>query len=231
MGTAYAYGDEEDIFYDDVQCVPEVLPVAPKPIYDAEIVEKRKTIDDLNAQIGRLRATISGERKEHEAFLSQCAKFKELKNLQAAVAGGITHLVIEKYGKVSVMARDDVKYESSSRDRDIRLLTLWGQTKGDLQWRLGQYSDHSGASDVVHIATSLEEANGIAKARIAELLTTGGHWIESIIKSADAFGVPVPQEVRRDVAGRARKAACKRVEEAEQKLREAKAKLLEVVDE
>lgn len=177
-------------------------PVVVDLVYAELPIEKRhdeaKRLDELieakRAELETLRVDVRSALAERNALADKLRELPALKHLDAFLSGAFTHYVEAEYGQVTIK---DAATALNSRDRydnGHRLLTLFGDTSGNLQWRLNRYKDDSGNWADIYPCLSLEEAT--AKAR--ELIEAGlksDRCIDYWIKSAKLFDVPVPTEL------------------------------------
>lgn len=94
--------------------------------------------------------------------------------------------------------------DSSYDRRDcFKLLSLFGRSDGDLEWRLNQYSDGSGCGSTVYPCTSYDQALDIVREWFAEKAKTdlenmdkdrGNKPSLSIIEKAKEYAITMPDE-------------------------------------
>lgn len=107
--------------------------------------------------------------REIEDRLKKLAKYKGLERLEAFIDGKITHFVVIDYNGVNVKTFEElaVYRQDDRRAPDgIKLLTLFGDSKGDLSWRLDQYRVASSSDMEVIPCISEEEAIALRNARL-----------------------------------------------------------------
>jgi len=193
-----------------------------------EVVALNKTLQTLREQIYVAGKEHRGMDKEIEARRARITQHEQLATLDKYLTQGISHYVSVSYGRVEILAKENTKSEYS-RDA-FKLLTLYGDTKGNLSWRLDQYADGSGGSRVlVYPACSLEEAKEIVEHVFEEKWKgwrTGAgedfHWVDSYIGSAKKLGYPIPEDVLAFSKEKAIKTHSASVEKMEKDLEAAK---------
>lgn len=220
--------------------VPEVFSAPPKPKLDAETAERQAKLEKVRAELAELNSKkwqtereISTLEKDHAALVTRLTKrTRVLQRIEDLLDGKFTHFVEESgYGwdrLYNVRILSDAKL-GDRYDKAIRLFMLYGRSNGDLEWRLGEYSDISGNSRRVHPAQSEEEAKQIVRdlcmARCDELRTQKGtSGYESLKKSLEAIGGEFPADMEEELKRAAEAAAAKAVQAAEKALEEAKRK-------
>jgi hypothetical protein len=165
---------------------------------DTKIQAKREELQELQVAV---RVT-EGEMRSRKALITQ---HKGLERLEDFLEGRITHFVSKSYGPPQIREFKEA-VETPNEDRyasvcPLRLLSLFGGSKGDLQWKLNHYSDGSGSYTDVYPCCSLEEAKAQAKeimdAEFAKVRETGrglNYWDE-YQKAAMAAGVEIPADI------------------------------------
>lgn len=111
----------------------------------------------MRSELATLRSDVIAAKKERETLLtrlqSECAA---LRGIADFIDGKITHYVMQTYCYPYIITRESAKCQYDHKTQ--RLLMLHGNSKGDLQWRLSQYSDSSGCSYECIPCTSFEDA-------------------------------------------------------------------------
>lgn len=148
------YEDHYDSFYEDfgpAEVVDKLFEKPPVEVIDAEIAEKRAELAELEKRHNKVFVEINTVESTAKARLDKFKKFAGLELLEDFIDKKITHFV---------QASDDTSFDFKivsfddaikSKDRDayrdpLRLVTLFGRSNGDLQWRVDQYYDGSGGS-------------------------------------------------------------------------------------
>lgn len=178
-----------------------VFAVPPTLKLHAEVKELEEKANALRLQIWEAQTEAREAEKDNANRLKYLAKFAPLKRVEDFVNGKITHCVMTtEYGRgVSVMTVADALRQPDKYDRDMKLLSLFGGSKGDLQWRVNRYSDGSGSgwTDCEPFCSeeeAKERAIEILNGRIAEEETANKVWGRDVmIQCAETLGVPVPE--------------------------------------
>ena len=175
---------------------------APVAKYDSNILELDKNLGELRAQKAELEKEIVQKKKDNEETIRKWEQYKGLKNLSNFIEGKISHYVIKQYNGVDILEWDKSTSEYSDSEKGVaklRLLTLFGKSKGELEWNLNKYSDGSGGNTEVTPCTSYEEAIEVAKALYQVVwdryMEKGDGYIHSYIVNADKHGIDAPPEV------------------------------------
>lgn len=138
-----------------------------------DVTKKREELAALNEKLAKVRDEIRTAEKERPALLAKLAQIPALANLVDVIEDRITHFVHEDYAYTSVHGREMLDYKEDrnyqSYPKRLRLLSLFGSSSGDLQWRIHHYPDASGHSHYqCWPFTSLESATEFARQRLAE---------------------------------------------------------------
>lgn len=150
------------------------------------ITNKQKELEELKDVLSEYRKKIDEAQKEWK----EVSKYKPTQNLLDFIRGNITHyVVLDQWDLAIVGFKDEVcDYDK----RKLKLLTLFGDSKGDLSWNLSMYSDGSGSRKTVIPCTSYEQAVD----ELQEFLDS----LENIysyraIEAQEKYGVKIKQEL------------------------------------
>lgn len=118
-----------------------------------------------------------------------------LDNIVDLLQGKITHVVILGYSPEIVEFDEAVEYKDSyySYKNELKLISVLGNSKGDIKYRINRYSDGSGSAAEVRFFKSLNEATEFFKAHIIERAVTKGvnRWI---LDASKKYNVEIPAE-------------------------------------
>jgi hypothetical protein len=228
---------EDDSYYGQPIIIDRVWPSPPKQKHEQRIAELLAEIDVLSKK----RLTLSREVRRLEEgkaeVLKNIKEYETLKHIEDFLAGEISHFVITRYSTIEIV---DAKKELESRDetvgkpRILRLLTLYGLTGGNLQWRLNRYSDGSGGEEEVMPFTSFDEAEAYAKRVVSEkmaaLAKSNNQYVATgLMDSAKRLGVEVPAELERVTKANNVRVLEGEIADLEKKLDAKRAARLEIV--
>lgn len=136
-----------------------------------KLAELNTKISDAYSRLNQVRTelhVIETAGKERMEFLKQ---YKGLQRLEDFLEGRITHFVFEDYGPPKLLTFDAaMKTDGGESYRPVKfkLLTLFGRTGGELDWRINNYSDGSGIDKEAIPCTSYEQALDVYREKIAE---------------------------------------------------------------
>lgn len=194
------FGEEDEVSVDLSApfIVDRVFDNAPTRVLD----ERVGALEELIRQLEVKRTDLSQRLRESEAVaaanLVKLKRHTSLSRLMDFIDGKITHYVEDDWALPRIIEFKDSTTPNDDRERPerrrLRLLSLFGNSKGDLQWDLAEYSDGSGRATRVFPCCSYEEA----LEKVAEFFTK--RFAENpradVVERAEKFGVSVPAEYR-----------------------------------
>lgn len=193
-------GEDE---YGAIDGKPFVAPI----LYDSPPIEKVsdsvKKLEALEQELLKrtyeLAETLRSTQAAINGYSARMAQLPALNRLFDYIDGKITHIVVDhEYDLIEIELLDMAKVPKENNyrrlsNRGLRILVLHGSSKGDLNWRIGQYSDHSGSHQNCTPCMSREEALEKIHAIIKDRYAAGR--LESGAEAAKKFGFDVPREV------------------------------------
>lgn len=186
-------------------------PFVIRNVYSKPPVEKKlKEIAELDAKLAAKRKELSTVSeaihtfaREEKARLQRIKQHDGLELLDLWLQDKITHFVIaHKYGHISVETKEKALKKGDEYDRDIKLLSLYGSSKGDLKFGINRYSDGSGNYEYAYPFISESEALAYAQHLIQAQIVKAIEDIkinvrdyDALIKNAEELKVHVPEEL------------------------------------
>lgn len=206
----------------------EVFEEVPRVKYADEVQELAQKAVELRKEVAGLKSELIIEKDEAARRWKTVKAHEDLRLLEEFIQGRITHFVMDPgYGGPSIVNFHDQKSGNEKSERDIKLLSLFGRTNGDLQWRLNHYYDGSGSWTDVFPCTS----EGAAKERLAARLNERwaalrkegrvNYIYEHAAKSAEAHGIEVPEDIANTIHAYRVKEAQTKVDEASKQMERA----------
>ena len=181
-----------------------LYPKPPIPVVEKDIGEAETRLQDLNRQLREKKSELLQFEAEEKARAERIKRHEQLARLDDWINGKVTHILhLEKHSVwriVEISEEEASDGDRYSRNKLLKLLTLWGKTNGDLNWRLSQYGDGSGSTDheVVPFG-SYDDALAYVKQHVeAEFAAwqpgiTTPPW--QAYKTAKQFNIAVPAEL------------------------------------
>lgn len=181
----------------------------PRKKVDKKIAELQEECSGLRANLLELRGELTSFEKAAGERMARLKRHKALARLDGFLAGTITHYVEAAYGPPKIVAFEDAKADDDYGKFNLKLLTLFGRSGGDLEWKLSQYSDGSGVKRTVTPCTSHDEALSIfsklcslheeAALDSEDGTKSSRQWVER----AAEYGISMSPEYLQDVRARA----------------------------
>ncbi|TQX91267.1 hypothetical protein EQW76_00560 [Rhizobium sp. rho-13.1] len=216
--NAQIYGDEIYEETGDTWVEARLYGQPPVALIDEQITKALAYLEEVKAKHREMTSAVLNVEKENKERLSKLSRFKGLENLEAFIDGKVTHcVVVESHAaKVETVAQALTYYEDRGWGRPqapsgLKLVTLFGDSKGDLQWRVNQYRDDSGSSSAQIIPCISEEQaqttrDGVLLQKLRSSVetyrrdNTREHLVLYVLKSMEASGLAVPDDCEADVA-------------------------------
>lgn len=152
----YLYKDEKGDVFQGETCIIEMELFDKPPIkkYEQSILLLKNDLEKLNEIYENKIKELDSIKKEIEEYKKIYDQYAELKYLNMFIEGKLKYYVVEDSSDIYI---SKFEHEVSYYNK-LKLLTLFGTTDGDLQWRLSRYSDGSGSYNNVYPFCSYEEA-------------------------------------------------------------------------
>lgn len=254
-GHVYYSGDPEageEVHYKGVAEWHEVFLKPPVEKLNAEVAELKRHLDLLQSEIGQLRKVKREKERDIAARKDRLKQHEALRQLDDYLANRITHFVVLSRGysrdnppAITIETFKDAMEQKEAWSRgQLKCLSLFGDTKGDLTFGINDYSCCNGDDKLEVVpCTSLEQAREIAikhyeaelAAWRAQRTTPEGQkparrvWCpETVVGHAIRLEQPVPQDAVDAVAARKLTSATSAVEAARKALLKAEADLAAV---
>lgn len=181
----------------------------PQPKLAKACEREQKTLDNLQAQVAaahkelfELRQTIRLGEQERCDLRKKLADVPALKRIDDFVAGRITHFaMIGGYSAPCVRTIKEAttdKGEHSWSKPEVRLVSLLGDSNGNLLWQVNRYRDGSGSWESAVPCASEEEARALCAEDVRTRLMAWkgpGYNTTDLVKMAEQYGVPVPAAI------------------------------------
>ncbi len=98
------------------------------------------------------------------------------------LSGSFTHYVESNYGDYKIMTHEILIQRWDGRFDGLKLVSAFGASDGNIQYRLNEYKDGSGSSKIIYPCRSLREANAIVKNLLKERLLQNRDLDEKFIE-------------------------------------------------
>jgi len=208
-------GESFNTYYDGLQCWYEVFAKPPRAVLDKEIAELEAKRKALNEQNYKIASDIRAAETDAKARLDKVKRYKGLELLEDFIDSKITHYVVAHWSNIQILPFGATETTDKGKDwkRPHKLLVLFGDSKGDLSWKLSDYAVDSYYRQEVFPCTSEQAAKDKAKelldAIYAEWRADHKKNLGYAVDSAKKLGFEIPA----DVAEYTRESAIKSAEE------------------
>lgn len=204
----------------------------------AEYKSLQDKIDAMKLELAVLSNDMRDSEKERKRILERLNQLPHLKRIEDFIDGKFTHVVVEQYGKIYVKDKESL-YDQSDRawrrgPGKIKLVTLFGDSAGNLEWNINRYTDGSGFGECVAFFCQSEEE---AKNRAAEIIAmrlkqtlaeAKGRYLGDLIESAERIGIEVEEQYLQAHRAASIEQAKKEHQELVKKTAEAEKKLCDL---
>lgn len=148
------FSDYGDDFYEDVgpsKVVDKIHANAPVAVLDERFAEAQSRLDEIESQYSKRFSEVTNAEREIKDRLAKLKKYQGLELLEDFIDGKITHFVVceSEYSidlriKTATEAIEKGGSHDDRWDKTLKLVTLFGKSNGDLQWKVNRYYDGSG---------------------------------------------------------------------------------------
>jgi len=199
----YDDGDSTSYGYGPTFLIADLFKKAPRFVVDEEITRLNEEASTLRSKIAALRKEVLDVARKNAERLKKLSAYKGLEHIEEFIDGKVTHLFAEDYGAWRVVPISEIDYLESDgwgrrlKEAGVKLVSLFGNSKGDLTWKVNSYKDGSsnGWRTIVP-CMSQEEAEAKRKDFIAVAMadadTKNEYWLERHVAAAIKYGVEVP---------------------------------------
>lgn len=235
--TVYEHDDYDEPRYGQPEVWRDIYRSPPTAKLHGEIADLEAKLNAIRAELYATQEQRRIEDRDYAARLNERKRFKQLQTLDDFIGGKITHFfTAEGYGeRMSIQTFDEFMVSKEDRyERKLRLLSLFGGSKGDLAWYVDRYSDGSGGSHGrCFPALSYEDAVRCAsewlEGRYADVRTKEHKGASfDLASAAERFGLAVPEDIARWAKQTADTVRERNLEYARKQAAEAQAKLREL---
>ena len=194
----YVYDGYGECFEDSSETnmyfVSKIFDDPPIAIQNEKVLQLKNEISELEEKERFIKDLVRKLEKQHKELEEKSKKFSPLENVFDFIDEKITHYVMNEHGKIKILDFNDTEAEYA-RNCEKRLLSLYGNSNGDLSWKLNRYSDGSGTWATVVPCTSYEMAFEEAQKCLDESLLEASNYSSFyLINSAKKYGLNIPEE-------------------------------------
>jgi hypothetical protein len=159
--------------------------------YDLRKSELKHKTDQMELR-HRRRNNELGALIKHSRFLFDHVDEEVVGTFLSFLNGEITH-VVKPGWSYQILPFADATDVPDSWDSKLKLITLFGETEGELEWRLGRYSDGSGSNELIIPCTSMDDAKSVLEQHMVAKIANRGVG-QKMIDAKEKYGLSVPTE-------------------------------------
>jgi hypothetical protein len=166
------YGGYE--YHDDMFITDKLYRKPPIAKKAEELEHLQKQIKDAKAELSKVKTEITLERKSAEDLLTKVKAYPALRFVLDYLEGDVLDrpCVMELIGDWKIMPlrealgyKDEYDYRHTDK---LRLLSLYGNSKGDLRWNISRYCDGSGNTTTLYVAENHADAENFVSTRVRD---------------------------------------------------------------
>jgi hypothetical protein len=220
-------GNSEEYTNEITFLVDKVYDTPPVKQYNQEIKALKDEIQKLQAESLALESKIYDLDEGYKSKIKKLKKYSALKHIEDFVEEKITHYVVQHYGSPEIITQEEIRM-NDRYDNGFRLLSLFGKSNGDLEWRLSHYSDGSGGYTEVFPCLSLDDAKANVQEYIDALNPEKDTPYKDFIEQACKWDLKLPEWYIPKYKERAKKNALQNILDAEKALLQRRQELSEI---
>lgn len=169
--SEYNSAEEEELCNEKI-FVPDVFKQPPTEAIDSTINDlnkridaKREVISALSAEELLVRKSLSNIQKSLEDMEKNAKAVSAIQYIFDYINGDFNYFAMpNSYGLPKICDKNLALDSGEKYEKDTKLLTLFGSSKGDLKWMINQYRDGSGGQwNVAQPCKTMEEAKEFIK--------------------------------------------------------------------
>ena len=171
-------GEYEDMLSGNKVVVSEVLKTPPEQTFCDSINNANKQLLELNSEINNKRSELYDINEEVKDVVDRSKSIPVIKNILEFIDGKYKYFAFPESYSEDEMIRDahtSLDDDHDKYNRNTKLLTLEGDSKGNLQWNISKYRDGSGGDTLCIPCLTIEDARDA----VAEHLTAQLYKMEA----------------------------------------------------
>jgi hypothetical protein len=204
---AFDYETGPETIFGATTLVDALFDEPPKDVFDKEIAALTKEVQALKKMKNELYVDAVNAEFNVRERLEKIKKYKGLERIEDFIEGRITHVVLEDYADWHVVPLSALEDKSDSNryrtTKALRLVCLFGDSKGDLSWCVGNYKEdtNSGWKKIVPCASEEEAIEKRRELIAADIVEKYSNLNQGYLRPFDAavacaikYGVTVANE-------------------------------------
>jgi len=184
--------------------------------YESTFEKKKKEFDEMVRRF-ESRSKIISEKISFLGKLDARLHSDDFTRLIDFISGNFKFVVMSDWGDFSIREYDD---SISTRDRfgsfeSIKLLSVFGQTNGDLAFKINEYCDGSGQWRTVIPCKTMDDALAVLKDQVSKYIESRG-VSESLVKTCNKYQIQIPKDKMDKFVNEKRDSVLKKIKEAKE---------------
>ncbi len=195
--------------------------------YEKEHKENLKKIEVLQKDYN-LKSSVIKAKLQFLTKLELNLTEEKLDQLISFVSGRSKFIVMDTYSDVEISDYDEsITDKEYGRFDALRLISVFGRSDGELEFRKNNYSDGSGSWRTVIPCETKEEALGILKEKFNAKINEKG--VNSyLLKTAEKYNLEIPEDALKVYKDKQRETVLKYIKSQEEELEKYKKQLEEM---
>jgi len=219
--------EDEEPYFSEPHFERRLFSKPPQERVSQAILELEQKQREKFAELTELETSIRKAKKEYEDLIKKLStRVPALRRIEDFIDNKITHFIVKKYSGLELV---DINYLKCSEDRyskDLKLISLFGKSDGNLLWGVNQYRDGSGLNTTIYPFCSLEEAMAEGAKMMEEKFTEWakekkGLRVEGLMTEYKNMKLEAPEELfvaaKQYLVDKAQEAVIKAEKELEEK--------------
>jgi len=196
--AVYQEDESQEPSFGKPMVMAQVFAKAPLEKWDAQVRQRREVLQDIEQNIKQARLVLRDAQNNREQIETKFKANPALINILDFIDTPPTWAFIPYHYKRQLGPIHELLADSDDRANvGLRLLSLYGKTKGDLEWRCGKYWDGSGSQVTVHVFKTEDEARQFAdEFTLNEFNDLEDFQWGYVITFRDAHSMTVPPSIR-----------------------------------
>lgn len=225
------YDEDPELFYDDrIYFVEKVYEHTPTKSWDEKIGKLDAQIREKENELLELDRKIRETQTVDLTRLKRYKQYEQLKRLDDYLDGKITHFVVLEYS-FYILTLEEVAKKDDNRLNKVRLLSLFGDSNGNLEWNLNQCIYGTGNWEAVIPCCSMEEALTELQNYVDKNAKKDGWAGRRCAEAAKRYGLKIDPSVVQSVKDRDEKDIKGKIDSLEKELNNKREELKKLQEE
>lgn len=195
--------------------------------YERERKSWDSQISNLNKTMREQTDKIKDFVKQYKLTLADTDIPKGFDTALKLMSGHFKYVVLYNYGRYDVQLFEDALKSKDSFNNGLKLLTLFGKSDGDLNFRINRYSDGSGSNEDIEFFETEDECIEYIREKVKDSIDQSSKLYSSIVQMATNYDVELPEDMLKEYFDKEVDYANKQLDKKKDELKKAKDDLKE----